>query len=138
MAGATAAATERAAAAAASATADAAATATPATSGPTDGRLRMDPSADRPITDRPITDRPVIDRPVIDRPVIDRPVIAEFIDVHRHYVMGENVVKALNGVSMQVKQGDYLAIMGRSGSGKSTMLNILGGLDRPTSGSYHV
>jgi putative ABC transport system ATP-binding protein len=68
----------------------------------------------------------------------DRPVIAEFVDVHRHYHMGENVVKALNGVSMQVRKGDYLAIMGRSGSGKSTMLNILGCLDRPTSGEYRV
>jgi len=68
----------------------------------------------------------------------ERPVIAEFVDVHRHYVMGKNVVKALAGVSVQVKKGDYLAIMGRSGSGKSTMLNILGALDRPTSGEYRV
>jgi putative ABC transport system ATP-binding protein len=67
-----------------------------------------------------------------------RPVIAEFIDVHRHYVMGENVVRALDGVSVQVKKGDYFAIMGRSGSGKSTMLNLLGCLDRPTSGKYLV
>ncbi|MCB9885578.1 MAG: ABC transporter ATP-binding protein [Planctomycetes bacterium] len=68
----------------------------------------------------------------------DRKVIAEFVDVHRHYMMGTNVVRALNGVSMQVRQGDYLAIMGRSGSGKSTMLNLLGCLDRPTSGQYLV
>ena len=68
----------------------------------------------------------------------DRRVIAEFVDVHRHYVMGDNVVRALNGVSIRVLEGDYLAIMGRSGSGKSTMLNILGCLDRPTSGSYFV
>jgi putative ABC transport system ATP-binding protein len=65
-------------------------------------------------------------------------VIAEFVDVHRHYKMGGNVVRALNGVSMQVRRGDYLAIMGRSGSGKSTMLNLLGCLDRPTSGEYRV
>jgi len=69
----------------------------------------------------------------------DRPIIAEFVDVHRHYVMGkDNVVRALDGVSVQVRKGDYLAIMGRSGSGKSTMLNILGGLDRPTTGAYRV
>lgn len=72
-------------------------------------------------------------------PAADLPrVIAEFRDVHRHYKMGDNVVKALNGVCMQVRAGDYLAIMGRSGSGKSTMLNILGCLDRPTTGSYLV
>jgi putative ABC transport system ATP-binding protein len=68
----------------------------------------------------------------------ERPIIAEFRDVHRHYVMGDNVVKALNGVSVQIHQGDYFAIMGRSGSGKSTMLNLLGCLDRPTSGAYLV
>jgi putative ABC transport system ATP-binding protein len=68
----------------------------------------------------------------------DRPVIAEFRDVRRHYHMGDNVVKALDGVSVEVRKGDYLAIMGRSGSGKSTMLNILGCLDRPTGGHYLV
>src|SRR5262245_27667192 len=68
----------------------------------------------------------------------DRPVIAEFRDVSRHYVMGDNIVKALDGVSVQLRKGDYLAIMGRSGSGKSTMLNILGCLDRPSSGQYLV
>ncbi len=71
-------------------------------------------------------------------PTDDRPVIAEFREVRRHYQMGENLVKALDGVSVQVQKGDYLAIMGRSGSGKSTMLNLLGCLDRPTSGSYLV
>ena len=67
-----------------------------------------------------------------------RQIIAEFVDVHRHYRMGNNIVRALNGVSMQVRKGDYLTIMGRSGSGKSTMLNLLGCLDRPTSGEYRV
>ena len=68
----------------------------------------------------------------------ERDIIAEFVDVHRHYKMGENIVRALNGVSMQVRKGDYLTIMGRSGSGKSTMLNLLGCLDRPTTGEYRV
>ncbi|GDY03804.1 hypothetical protein LBMAG49_31330 [Planctomycetota bacterium] len=68
----------------------------------------------------------------------DRFIIAEFDQVQRHYRMGDNVVRALDGVSVQVKKGDYLAIMGRSGSGKSTMLNILGCLDRPTNGRYLV
>ena len=69
---------------------------------------------------------------------IHRPVIAEFVDVHRHYIMGDNIVRALDGVSVQVLKGDYLAIMGRSGSGKSTMLNLLGCLDRPTTGEYRI
>lgn len=68
----------------------------------------------------------------------DRDTIAEFVNVHRHYKMGDNVVRALNGVSMKVLKGDYLTIMGRSGSGKSTMLNLLGCLDRPTEGEYRV
>lgn len=68
----------------------------------------------------------------------DSEIIAEFVDVHRHYKMGDNVVRALNGVSMQVARGDYLTIMGRSGSGKSTMLNLLGCLDRPSAGEYRV
>jgi len=70
--------------------------------------------------------------------VSETDIIAEFVDVHRHYRMGENIVRALDGVSMQVRRGDYLTIMGRSGSGKSTMLNLLGCLDRPTSGEYRV
>jgi putative ABC transport system ATP-binding protein len=65
-------------------------------------------------------------------------IIAEFVDVHRHYQMGDDLVRALNGVSMQVRRGDYLTIMGRSGSGKSTMLNLLGCLDRPTTGEYRI
>lgn len=71
-------------------------------------------------------------------PLADPDTIAEFVDVHRHYQMGDSVVRALNGVSMQVAKGDYVAIMGRSGSGKSTMLNLLGCLDRPTAGEYRV
>lgn len=75
---------------------------------------------------------------VSDRETNGDDIIAEFVDVHRHYKMGDNLVRALNGVSMQVQRGDYVTIMGRSGSGKSTMLNLLGCLDRPTSGEYRV
>lgn len=64
------------------------------------------------------------------------PIIAELRDVHRHYRMGDNVVRALDGVNLEIRRGDYLSVMGRSGSGKSTLLNILGCLDRPTSGAY--
>ena len=62
--------------------------------------------------------------------------VVELSDVFKHYVMGGEVVRALDGVSMRFARGDYYAIMGPSGSGKSTLLNLLGCLDRPTSGSY--
>ena len=50
--------------------------------------------------------------------------------------MGENVLRALDGVDLSIERGDYVAITGTSGSGKSTMLNILGCLDRPSGGNY--
>jgi len=56
----------------------------------------------------------------------------------RRYVMGENVLSALDGVSLAFDQGEIAAIVGRSGSGKSTLLQLLGGLDRPTSGEVYV
>lgn len=65
----------------------------------------------------------------------DAPVI-RIVNVAKRYVIGQNVVNALDGVSFGVKTGEFLAIMGSSGSGKSTMLNILGCLDRPTEGEY--
>ena len=64
------------------------------------------------------------------------PSIARLEDLHRHYHMGDTTVRALDGVNLDIRQGDYVAVMGRSGSGKSTLLNILGCLDRPTAGSY--
>ena len=62
--------------------------------------------------------------------------VVELYDVHKHYHMGGQVVRALNGVTLQIGRGDFVALMGASGSGKSTMLNVLGTLDRPTSGTY--
>jgi putative ABC transport system ATP-binding protein len=57
-------------------------------------------------------------------------------DVHRYYDLGETRVHALRGVSVEVSAGEFVSIMGASGSGKSTFMNMLGCLDRPTSGRY--
>jgi len=59
-------------------------------------------------------------------------------DITKTYGTAQNPVPVLRGVDLQVHEGEYVAIVGASGSGKSTMLNILGCLDRPTSGSYHL
>jgi len=57
-------------------------------------------------------------------------------ELHKYYRLGETRVHALRGVSLAVERGDFVAIMGASGSGKSTFMNILGCLDKPTSGTY--
>jgi putative ABC transport system ATP-binding protein len=64
--------------------------------------------------------------------------VAELISVDKIYGSGEMAVKALDHVDLTVNRGDYLAVMGASGSGKSTAMNILGCLDRPTAGSYRL
>jgi ABC-type lipoprotein export system ATPase subunit len=56
----------------------------------------------------------------------------------RHYRMGETLIRAVDGVSMQVPAGEFLAMLGTSGSGKSSLLNLIAGLDHPTSGTVTV
>lgn len=64
--------------------------------------------------------------------------VISFEDVRRYYVVGENVIKALDGISFDIRSGSFLAIMGPSGSGKSTLMNLIGCLDTPTSGVIRI
>lgn len=66
---------------------------------------------------------------------MNEPVI-KLRDITKFYKVGTQIVKALNGVSMDVQRNEFLALMGPSGSGKSTLMNVIGCLDTPTSGSY--
>jgi putative ABC transport system ATP-binding protein len=67
----------------------------------------------------------------------DSPLI-RLTDIKKYYQMGDMEVRALDGVSMDIKRGEYVAIMGPSGSGKSTMMNVIGCLDTPTTGEYEL
>ncbi|MGL5152845.1 MAG: ABC transporter ATP-binding protein [Clostridium sp.] len=62
--------------------------------------------------------------------------IIKLKNIYKYYGKGENEVKALNGINLDVEEGDIVAIMGSSGCGKSTLLNILGCIDIPTKGEY--
>jgi putative ABC transport system ATP-binding protein len=62
--------------------------------------------------------------------------LIEFRNLYKIYQMGDNVVRAIDGINMQIMKGEFVAIVGQSGSGKSTCMNIIGCLDVPTSGEY--
>src|SRR6267142_4072389 len=64
------------------------------------------------------------------------PIVIDIENITKDYIMGEEVVHALSGVSLQIHSNEYVAIMGPSGSGKSTLMNMFGCLDTPTSGRY--
>src|SRR5881628_2510607 len=64
------------------------------------------------------------------------PLVIDIENITKEYVMGEETIHALRGVTLQIRRNEYLAIMGPSGSGKSTLMNMLGCLDTPSSGHY--
>jgi putative ABC transport system ATP-binding protein len=68
---------------------------------------------------------------------MSRPLV-RIRELHKEFRRGPEVVRVLEGLSMDIPEGDFVALMGPSGSGKSTLLNLLGGLDRPTSGTLEV
>src|SRR5215510_1052033 len=63
-------------------------------------------------------------------------VVIQVEEVHKYYELGETRVHALRGVTVEIRRGEFVAIMGASGSGKSTFMNIVGCLDKPSSGRY--
>jgi putative ABC transport system ATP-binding protein len=65
-------------------------------------------------------------------------MIIRLQDITKIYKVGVEVIRAVNGVSLEIAENEYVALMGTSGSGKSTLMNILGCLDRPTSGTYEL
>jgi putative ABC transport system ATP-binding protein len=67
---------------------------------------------------------------------VDHETVIQVQDIHKIYQLGETQVHALRGVTLEIRRGEFVAIMGASGSGKSTFMNILGCLDKPTSGHY--
>jgi putative ABC transport system ATP-binding protein len=76
--------------------------------------------------------------PVVEDPDDGAERLVAMVGIGKMYQMGEQKVHALRDVSLRIDRGEFVAIMGASGGGKSTLMNIMGCLDRPTAGSYHL
>ena len=64
--------------------------------------------------------------------------VIDLKDIYKIYIDGDSEIHALDGISLHIDEGEFVAIVGQSGSGKSTCMNIIGCLDVPTSGTYHL
>ena len=69
---------------------------------------------------------------------MEKEVLIELKDIYKTYVVGDTQINANNGINMTIYRGEMVAIIGKSGSGKSTVMNIIGALDTPTSGEYYL
>lgn len=69
---------------------------------------------------------------------VERPVVVRTHEVTKTFLLGAETVHALRGLSVEIYRGEYISIMGPSGSGKSTFFNMIGGLDKPTSGTVYI
>jgi putative ABC transport system ATP-binding protein len=87
-------------------------------------------------TDLPKDAMPTAEQTELSSTVLTENAVIRVEDVHKYYELGETRVHALRGVSVEIQRGEFVAIMGASGSGKSTFMNMLGCLDRPSSGRY--
>src|ERR1700737_2030741 len=79
---------------------------------------------------------PAVNQPVPTPAASPATAVIRVEDAHKYYELGETRVHALRGVSIDIQRGEFVGIMGASGSGKSTFMNMLGCLDRPSSGRY--
>lgn len=73
-------------------------------------------------------------KPKPTRDFSDKPIVVELVNVNKTYKLGKNTVPAADNVNIQIRQGEFVALVGPSGSGKSTILNMIGGLDKPSGG----
>lgn len=71
-----------------------------------------------------------------EKEISEKKPLIELIDIYKVYKMGTEEVRASNGISLKIMEGEFVAIVGKSGSGKSTIMNIIGALDVPSSGRY--
>ncbi|MHA1756539.1 MAG: ATP-binding cassette domain-containing protein, partial [Promethearchaeota archaeon] len=69
---------------------------------------------------------------------MEKDFLVQTKNLTRTYELGESLIHALNGVDMEIKEGEFVAILGPSGAGKTTLLNMIGGIDKPTSGEVIV